>query len=72
MDIDDASLEILTGNVLSLLTYWIPFAEITEGPGHGGEVAMGQVMAGVLHQYLPYLQPAEARQVEALARDYLA
>jgi AcrR family transcriptional regulator len=71
MTIDEVSLAMMTENVLTLMTYWIPYAEITSGPGPGEEAALGRAMAGVLYLYLPYLDAGEARRVAALAAEYL-
>lgn len=68
LDIGDRRLAVLTETALSLMTFWIPYAEITAGRGHG---APGRAVASVLHLYLPYLAAAESMQVEHLAREYL-
>ena len=68
LDIGDERLAVLTETALSLMTFWIPFAEITAGHGHG---VPARAVAFVLHLYLPYLAEAESKQVERLAREYL-
>lgn len=70
MKITDADLEILTDNAVSLMTYWIPFNEVTGDPGLDDGSAMGRAMAGVLHLYVPYLGGSEAQLLAALAQQY--
>ena len=62
--------EILADNMLLLMTYWIPFAEIQGDPGLADGKVLSESVARVLHLVLPYLREPEAGQVEALAHTY--
>lgn len=68
LDIGDRDLDVLTESALALITFWIPYAEITAGRGHG---PVGSAVASVLHLYLPYLAAKEAHHVAELAREYM-
>lgn len=70
MAINDGDLDILAGNAIMLMTYWIPYAEITGDPGLEDGSTLGRSMAGVLHLYIPYLREPEAELVAALAQEY--
>ena len=68
LTIDDQRLEVLTESALTLMTFWIPYADITAEPGNE---PVGRAVAAVLHLYLPYLAADEALHVERLAGTYL-
>ena len=70
MDIDDHDSEILADNMLMLMTYWIPYAEVQGDPGLKDGKALTQSVARVLHLVLPYLREPEARLVETLAHTF--
>jgi len=62
--------EVLADNMLLVMTYWIPFAEVRGDPGHADGKALSESVARVLHLVLPYLREPEASQVAALALTY--
>ena len=70
MHINTHDSEILADNMLLLMTYWIPFAEIQGDPGLTDGKVLSESVARVLHLVLPYLREPEAGQVEALAHTY--
>ena len=62
--------EVLAENMLLVMTYWIPFAEVRGDPGLEDGKVLSESVARVLHLVLPYLREPEASQVEALAHSY--
>ncbi len=70
MEIDQHDSEVLADNMLLLMTYWIPFAEVRGDPGLADGTVLSESVARVLHLVLPYLRQPEASQVEALANTY--
>jgi len=70
MQISEHDSEVLADNMLLLMTYWIPYAEIQGDPGLEDGTVLSDSVARVLHLVLPYLREPEARQVEALAHTY--
>ncbi len=70
MQISDYDSELLADNMLLLMTYWIPFAEVRGDPGLADGNVLSESVARVLHLILPYLREPEAGQFEALARTY--
>ncbi len=70
MDIDDHESEVLVDNMLLVMTYWIPFAEVRGDPGLADGKVLSASVARVLHLVLPYLREPEASQVKALAKTY--
>jgi len=70
MQISDYDSELLADNMLLLMTYWIPFAEVRGDPGLADGKVLSESVARVLHLILPYLREPEAGQFEALARTY--
>lgn len=70
MHIGERESEILADNMLLLMTYWIPFAEIRGDPGLADGSVLSESVARVLYLVLPYLREPEAGQVEALANTY--
>ena len=62
--------EMLVDNMLLVMTYWIPFAEVRGDPGLADGKVLTESVARVLHLVLPYLREPEASQVEALAHRY--
>ncbi len=61
---------VLADNMLLLMTYWIPFAEVRGDPGLADGRVLSESVARVLHLIIPYLREPEASEVEALARTY--
>jgi len=61
---------VLADNMLLLMTYWIPFAQVRGDPGLADGRVLSESVARVLHLVLPYLRDPEAGQVEALAHTY--
>jgi AcrR family transcriptional regulator len=70
MQIGEHDSEMLADNMLLLMTYWIPFAEVRRDPGLADGKVLSESVARVLHLVLPYLREPEASQVEALAHTY--
>ena len=70
MQIDDHDSEVLADNILLVMTYWIPFAEVRGDPGLEDGKVLSASVARVLHLVLPYLREPEASQVQALAHTY--
>ena len=70
MQISEYDSEVLADNMLLLMTYWIPFAEVRGDPGLADGSVLSASVARVLHLVLPYLREPEASQVEALAHTY--
>jgi len=62
--------ELLADNMLLVMTYWIPFAEVRGDPGLADGKALSESVARVLYLVLPYLREPEASEVEALAHTY--
>lgn len=60
----------LADNMLLVMTYWIPFAEVRVDPGLADGNAQSEAVAKVLHLVLPYLREPEASHVEKLAHTY--
>jgi len=70
MKISDRDSEVLADNMLLVMTYWIPFAEVRGDPGLAGGKVLSESVARVLHLVIPYLREPEASEVEALAHTY--
>ena len=70
MDIGENESEVLVDNMLLVMTYWIPFAEVRGDPGLADGKVLSASVARVLHLVLPYLREPEASQVLALAQTY--
>jgi len=70
MQISTRDSEILADNMLLLMTYWIPFAEVRGDPGLANGKVLSESVARVLHLVLPYLREPEASQLETLAHTY--
>ncbi len=70
MQISERESEVLADNMLLLMTYWIPYAEVRGDPGLADGHLLSESVARVLHLVLPYLREPEASQVESLTRTY--
>lgn len=70
MQIGDKEADVLADNMLLIMTYWIPFAEVRGDPGLADGTVLSEAVARVLHLVLPYLREPEASQVKALANTY--
>jgi len=70
MQIAEHDSEVLADNMLLLMTYWIPFADVRGDPGLANGKVLSESVARVLHLVLPYLREPEASQVETLAHTY--
>jgi AcrR family transcriptional regulator len=70
MEISSHDSEVLADNILLVMTYWIPFAEVRGDPGLADGKVLTASVARVLYLVLPYLREPEASQVEALAHTY--
>jgi AcrR family transcriptional regulator len=70
MKISQHESEVLADNMLLVMTYWIPFAEVRGDPGLSDGKALSESVARVLHLVLPYLREPEASEVTVLATTY--
>jgi len=70
MQISQYDSEMLADNMLLLMTYWIPFAEVRGDPGLEDGKVLSASVARVLYLILPYLREPEASEIEALSRTY--
>ena len=70
MQISDHDSEMLADNMLLLMTYWIPFAEVRGDPGLADGKVLSESVARVLHLVVPYLREPEASEVKALTHTY--
>jgi AcrR family transcriptional regulator len=70
MNINQHDAEVLADNILLVMTYWIPFAEVRGDPGLANGKVLSESVARVLHLILPYLREPEASEVEALTHTY--
>ena len=70
MQITPHDSELLADNMLLLMTYWIPFAEVRGDLGLADGNVLSESVARVLHLILPYLREPEAGQLRALASTY--
>lgn len=70
MQVGERESEVLADNMLLLMTYWIPFAEVRGDPGLADGTVLSEAVAQVLYLVLPYLREPEASQVAALANTY--
>jgi hypothetical protein len=70
MQINEHDSQVLADNMLLLMTYWIPFAEVRGDPGLADGKVLSESVARVLYLILPYLREPEASQVEVLAHTY--
>ncbi len=70
MQIGEHDSEVLVDNILLIMTYWIPFAEVRGDPGLVDGKVLSESVARVLYLILPYLREPEAGEVEVLARTY--
>lgn len=70
MDITDAESLVLTENMLVVMTYWIPFAEIQSHPGLADGAVLSETVSRTLHLLIPYLREPESSLVTELAESY--
>ena len=70
MEISQYDSEVLADNMLLLMTYWLPFAEVRGDPGLADGKLLSESVARLLHLILPYLREPEAGEFEVLARSY--
>jgi len=70
MNISKHESTVLADNMLLVMTYWIPFAEVRGDPGLSDGKLLSESVARVLHLVLPYLREPEASEVAALANTY--
>ena len=70
MDIDQHESEVIVDKMLLVMTYRIPFADVTGDPGLADGKVLSASVARVLYLVLPYLREPEASQVQTLAKTY--
>ncbi|MEJ8566814.1 TetR/AcrR family transcriptional regulator [Elongatibacter sediminis] len=71
LKIEPTERELLLGNLMLVLTYWIPYADqfVTHGMDDGS--VQTRAIAGVLQLVIPYLRDPEREEFSALTRAYL-
>jgi AcrR family transcriptional regulator len=72
LDIDELGKEQLADNLLLALTYWIPFADLTEPGALTDGSAQVAGISRVIVMVAPYLREPERTQFLELAQRYLA
>lgn len=70
MQISEHDSDVLADNMLLLMTYWIPFAQVRGDPGLADGKVLSESVARVLHLALPYMREPEASHLKALANTY--
>ena len=70
MDIGEHESEVLADNMLLVMTYWIPFAEVRGDPGLADGKVLSESVARVLYLVRPFLREPESSEVELLANTY--
>ncbi len=68
----DIERALLLDNMLLLLTYWIPYADMFDEAGLENGTAQTRAIAGVLQLFMPYLRRPEHDEFAELVRSYLA
>lgn len=68
----DIERALLLDNMLLLLTYWIPYADLFDEGGLEDGTAQTRAIAGVLQLFMPYLRRPEHDEFAELVRSYLA
>lgn len=72
MKVGKSERDLLLNNLMLALVFWIPFAELMDGPGLENEKNQVEAIAGVLLMILPYLREPEHRAFLRLSATYLA
>ena len=72
LEIDELGKEQLTDNLLLALTYWIPFAELTEPGALDDGSAQVAAISRVISMVAPHLREPERSEFLQLAQRYLA
>ena len=70
--IDEPQKEMLTDSILLSLTYWIPFAELTEPGALDNSQTQVTAIARVLLMVTPWLHQPQQDQFRDLALAYLS
>ena len=71
MVIDEHDCEVLADNMLLVMTYWIPFAEVRDDPGLADGKVLSESAARVLCLILPHLREPEADEIRILVHNYI-
>ena len=72
LTIGDTERLLLLDNMMLVLTYWIPYADLFAEAGADGSVAQTRAIAGVLQLVMPYLRQPEHDEFGSLVQSYLA
>lgn len=72
LQIGDTEKLLLLDNMMLMLTFWIPFADLYSEGGLEDSSAQTRAIAGVLQLVMPYLRQPEHDQFSELVRAYLA
>jgi AcrR family transcriptional regulator len=70
MEIDEPQAEVLADNMLMLMTYWIPYAQVRGDPGLSDGRVLTDAVARILHLLVPHLREPEASRFAELAHRY--
>lgn len=62
---------LLLDNLMLVLTYWIPYADLFEPDGLADGTTQPAAIAGVLQMLVPYLRPRDRDQFIALIQSYI-
>jgi AcrR family transcriptional regulator len=72
MQVTRVEKELLLNNLMLASIFWIPFAELQDGPGPEDEKNQVKAIAGMLLMILPYLREPEHGSFMQLSESYLA
>lgn len=70
MQLEDSERAVLVDNMLLVMTFWIPYAQIQDDPGLVDGSVLSSAVAHTLNLVQPYLRDPEAELVASLARRY--
>jgi AcrR family transcriptional regulator len=72
LEIGSSSKAFLIENIQLLMTYWIPFADVSGDPGIKSGSTQARAVSRVLYLLVPYMPEPGASQVRSLALEYMA
>lgn len=70
IELDKRELSLLVDNMLLVMTFWIPFAQIQDDPGLEDGSVLALAVARTLNLVIPHLREPEASNVKSLAGRY--
>lgn len=71
VDIDEIATEQLVNNLMLLMTYWIPYAQVRGEAGLQDGSSSAHAVARALYLLIPYLKTAEREELRLAAQEYL-